>query len=775
MISSRNKSRIEKLESHFKELQLSVEKKDGTFYDVFKLIIGIVDEYIYFDPILPEIISTILTKSFQLVFKAIRYNTQGRYFDEAYQDYEKYKEYLIDEEICAEISADLSFIFWMTNDMNKALEQGKRSVELLEKCGNSTILTGRYSNIGYIYEYSGNLDEALRYYQLGLQYGLYIQNEEVLSLAYTGLGRISAMRGKMKLAIHYFLEAKKRIPDHDSDNYLTVSNNLGIAYGTVGMYQEALDNLEPFINENTRITAPDTYITFSINSANNYKILNKLDKAEALLYGALDCAEGLNFYNDIPAIMVNLGSLKIRQKDYESAWIWFKKAKDMNLESKNDRQLLVILHGIATADIELERFSEAIDMLKAAEKLASKMDLRKELAINHELFSSVYESLGNIEESYEHYKKYANLSMSIKNEEYKKEIEAFKHTQEQPLDSPEEFKFYQGSSLISQELQKLVKMPLIGCNATMQNVVRQALMVAENENLPVLIIGETGSGKEAIARVIHYAGTRKCNPFVSVNSAAFATSLVESAFFGSEKGSYTGSARKSIGYFEAANKGTLFLDEIGEMPLRMQSKFLRVIEEKVINRIGSTKDTKVDFRLISATNKDLSSMAISNTFRFDLLNRINVMEIHIPPLRQRQEDIPLLVEYYVQTLCSAQGRATPVITKEAIDLLVNYQYPGNIRELKNILQRSLLLCRESVLDTESISIPQQTSSISDNHPILPSLNLAECEEWIINRAMEQSNHIQKNAAQLLGITPYSLSRKLKRIREEKSSKDNVNQ
>ncbi len=765
MVNKSATSRLDKIEDLYDKLE-NVVKFESMEYDLhYKGIINIVEQYLNFDPILPEKISVLLTKTYLQVFHAIRYYAKGHFFEEAYKSYNKYKSHLAKTLDLAIVTADLSFILWMLNKLDLAIQEGEKSIEILESLGDTSTLTGRYSNVGYIYECSGDLDKAFQYYQLGMQYGMRIQNEEVLSLAYTGLGRITAMRGKLKQAIHYFLEAKKRIHDNKSDNYFSICNNLGIAYGSIGQHEEALNYLEPLITSEIENNDPDTFIAIAINTANCYRVLKNVVTAEKLLQRALTCANKLNYYNDMASIMINIGNIKINQRQYQSALNWFNKAHKANSKINDSRHQLVIFHGIAISNIGLLDYPKALNALNKAQPLAEKLQLLDKLAENHALQSQVYELKGDIQAAFNHFKKSTEFEMKVKNEAYKQEIQEIKEEYEKPILNGKVIPNYTGTSLISQELQKLLKIPLIGCNVQMQNVIHQALMVSENDGLPVLIIGETGTGKEAIARLIHYASSRKNNPFVSVNSAAFANSLIESAFFGSEKGAFTGSANRSIGYFEAANQGSLFLDEIGDMPLKMQSKFLRVIEEKIIHRIGSTKDIMVDFRLISATNKDLSAMTLANEFRFDLLNRINVMEIYLPPLRNRQDDIPLLVDYYLQTLSTSQGRSTPIITKEALDILVNYSFPGNIRELKNILQRSLLLCRDSVLDAQAINIQQATCSICNDYPDLPSLKLDECEEWIIKRAMTVSNGLQKKAADILGITPYSLSRKLKKMRE----------
>jgi transcriptional regulator with PAS, ATPase and Fis domain len=296
----------------------------------------------------------------------------------------------------------------------------------------------------------------------------------------------------------------------------------------------------------------------------------------------------------------------------------------------------------------------------------------------------------------------------------------------------------------------------------MKEAINIAMIAAETDSAPVLITGESGTGKEIFARIIHFAGKRKKQPFLSVNSVAFAGTLIESAFFGSEKGAFTGADQRKKGYFEAAEQGTLFLDEIGDMPLSMQAKMLRVIEERVIHRVGGTKDIALAFRLISATNKNLYQLSEENEFRFDLLNRINTLEIHLPPLRERKDDIPFLIDYFIA--CFNQQTTKRILTKDALELLMNYDYPGNVRELKNILQRTILLSDKPLITPEDIVFPaNKPESIPSLQPEYSSLNLAQCEKKIIGKAMEQCGNVQAKAAKLLGISPFALSRRLKKL------------
>ncbi len=272
-------------------------------------------------------------------------------------------------------------------------------------------------------------------------------------------------------------------------------------------------------------------------------------------------------------------------------------------------------------------------------------------------------------------------------------------------------------------------------------------------NATVLITGESGTGKELVARAIHNRSPRKEKLFVAVNCAAIPENLLESELFGHERGSFTGAHERQIGKFEIANGGTLFLDEIGSMPLRMQAKLLRAIQEKEIERIGAGYPTPIDVRLISATNSDLRSAIKKYKFREDLYYRLNVIPIHLPPLRERREDIPLLVNHFLHKYNREFGKNIKGTKREAMELLVNYDWPGNIRELENLIERLLVLTKSS-----HIGIDRFPPEIRGELPCKPgsrdqtlSKAVQKFEADFIRQALEKAGGKKGKAAKLLGI------------------------
>ncbi|MBN2107684.1 MAG: sigma-54-dependent Fis family transcriptional regulator, partial [Deltaproteobacteria bacterium] len=268
--------------------------------------------------------------------------------------------------------------------------------------------------------------------------------------------------------------------------------------------------------------------------------------------------------------------------------------------------------------------------------------------------------------------------------------------------------------------------------------------------------GETGTGKELLAHLIHLLSSRKDNGFIALNCAAIPENLFESELFGHEKGSFTGAAGRHRGHFELADGGTLFLDEITELPLPMQPKLLRAIQEKHFARIGGEQQINVDARLIAATNRDISRLAAGGQFRQDLYYRIKVLELEIPPLRARREDIPPLIDFFLQRYADRPYRLAP----EALDALIKYPYPGNVRELEHIVQRSITLARGTLIDASILPFEVRQYQASTQGTLEQSLEAMEKE--LLGAALEKTGWVQTRAAETLGISERVLRYKMKK-------------
>ncbi len=326
------------------------------------------------------------------------------------------------------------------------------------------------------------------------------------------------------------------------------------------------------------------------------------------------------------------------------------------------------------------------------------------------------------------------------------------------------------STTFSDESQDAPEDLLLGESQVMCGV-RETIAKVARSQAPVYINGESGSGKELVARLIHQQGPRYQEPFIAVNCGAIPHDLMESEFFGHIKGSFTGAINNKTGLFQAANKGTLFLDEVADLPLTLQVKLLRALQEKKIRPVGSHKEIPINIRLLSATNKNLVQMVDSGEFRQDLFYRINVIDLKLPPLRERSEDIPLLASHLLKKLSLDNGQSCPKISPQAINTLKQYNFPGNVRELENILERALALYDGQQIDHDDLKLPAPSLTpslpldIDSTETDFSSLEdyLETIERKAITQALEENRWNKTAAAKQLGLTFRSLRYRLKKL------------
>lgn len=304
---------------------------------------------------------------------------------------------------------------------------------------------------------------------------------------------------------------------------------------------------------------------------------------------------------------------------------------------------------------------------------------------------------------------------------------------------------------------------LLGDSEVMRKIRNKITKLARSQ-APVYISGASGSGKEMVARLIHDKGPRAEAPFIPVNCGAIPENLMESEFFGHKKGSFTGADNDKIGLFQAADGGTLFLDEVADLPLHMQVKLLRAIQEKSVRPIGAAQEIGIDVRILSATHKDLAVLVAENEFRQDLFYRINVIELNVPSLKERSEDIPLLAEHFLNKISQQMQMEPPTLSSAALSSLQRYSFPGNVRELENILERALTLCEDNQIEPEDLQLPRETETQATTNTEKPlDSYLDEQQKDAIQKALEQSKYNKTAAAKLLGISFRQLRYRLKKL------------
>jgi DNA-binding NtrC family response regulator len=318
--------------------------------------------------------------------------------------------------------------------------------------------------------------------------------------------------------------------------------------------------------------------------------------------------------------------------------------------------------------------------------------------------------------------------------------------------------------LISERDAEFNHYGIVGRSRAMQDVIKRAELVAETKST-ILITGDTGTGKEMVARLIHHRSAQRDMPLIKVNCAAIPDTLLESELFGHVRGAFTGATMTKRGKFALADGGSIFLDEIGTMSLAVQSKLLRVLQEREFEPLGAERTQRVDVRVIAATNRDLKQMVSDGKFQEDLYYRLNVIPIEIPPLRERREDIGVLVEHFVEKHRQRTGKKIDRVDEGVTAALERYDWPGNVRELENTIERAVVLTTNNVISVAAISLVGATSASSTG---LPSMRLHQNLEWVeretIRRALEQAGGVKKDAAELMGISQRALSYYLAKYR-----------
>ena len=319
-----------------------------------------------------------------------------------------------------------------------------------------------------------------------------------------------------------------------------------------------------------------------------------------------------------------------------------------------------------------------------------------------------------------------------------------------------------------EETGRRTTLKLLGDSKPMQQL-RQMIAKVARSQAPVHISGDSGTGKELVARLIHESGPRADGPFAPVNCGAIPSELMESELFGHKKGSFTGAVADKEGLIRSAEGGTLFLDEVADLPLHMQVKLLRVIQEKAVRPVGETREVPVDVRILSATHRKLDELVMAGRFREDLYYRINVIELHVPSLRERLDDVPTLVEMLLDRVSSQIGVPRPEISDDAMEKLLGYSYPGNVRELENILERAVTLCSDNRVEPEDIQLKQGAATV-ESPPVSAELagdglegQLESIEREAIVKALEQTRYNKTKAAALLGMTFRQLRYRVKKL------------
>ncbi|MDD4157171.1 MAG: sigma 54-interacting transcriptional regulator [Candidatus Cloacimonetes bacterium] len=729
--------------------------------EYFQTFLQLTDEYIAFDNIPDDNIKDNLAKTFQIVFAYFQKIESLELFHKYLPIYSQYERFISSPVPKAKLLQTLGFFYWFDQQSDKSIEMLEESLKLINKYGSVTDIPNRYTNLGYIYENKGSYSIAEKYYNEAMIFAKKNNSHTALFMAYAALGRLKSCQKKHEEAILFFKEAIA-LSETEDESTLSVKCNLANSFFLLKNIDESLKLYNYLKRDETKNCSPGLYYTVLSNMANIYIESRHLKEAFELLEEIVKYAELSSNKEFMAGSEVNIALIYYLQNNLHKAEEHILKALKC-CELCHSRRILNNAFVIyADILIKQKSYNKAIDYLKKIEEYVEEEGNPESAKKLYKKLSECYEKLKDFKSALFSAKKYISICVKTK-QEPQKEIDELKSN---PVihNTVKGFYFFkEGTSLISKELSAKIGSPIIGKSKNLENVINQTILAAGCDYANVLITGESGTGKELLARLLHYCSQRKDERFIPINSALFTSNLAQSSIFGHIKGAFTGAVSDNAGYLELANKGTLFLDEIGDMPLDIQAAFLRVIEEKKILPLGSNQYKKVNFRLVSATHQDMKSMIEDKTFRLDLYNRINTIQIHIPPLRERKEDIPLIINYLLNDICTKMNKVVPELSNQAINYLCDYDYPGNIRELNNLMQRLVLFnVKQKISLADIYDVIPLKDTISSNQTNI-NMNLAEMERFLINQAMIKCNNVQIEACKLLGISSYSLNRKLKKI------------
>ncbi len=599
---------------------------------------------------------------------------------------------------------------------------------------------------------------------------------DLKSQAYSAMGKIHNKLGNIETSLEYLYKSMELFECSSSD--LPLQAKL----------------------ENHKIYASSLEVLAMINHQ-----IGDVDKARECIQKALDTCLAIDFK---AGILKNLNNLGAAWQDIpEKSQNYYREALKIAEKMQNKLMVAVITSNIGGCYEDMEEYDNALEYYNKAIAFSLRNDVMKYLPYFYMYQGDVYYKIGKYaaaETSFENCKKQAEVNNMLQvivecneklcevfkqrndykqayeclNTSYKMSREMFNNRMKKQTESMENSlakvkaelrKTTREKSIISKALRNEMQMNFIGESLTIKNVLKTALKVADYRNSNVIVTGESGTGKEIISNIIHYASSRKDNFIIPVNCSAIPVSLAESEFFGHVKGAFTGADENKDGYILEADGGTLFLDEIGDMPLKLQAKLLRAIETQKIRPVGSAKDIDVDFRVVAATNRDINDLIRSNKFRGDLYYRLNTIEINIPPLRDRKDDIEALLNYFVGSYSNAFSKVNPVIEDSVLIKLKKYSFPGNVRELKNMVERAFIVASGDTLKSEHFPIIDSSSgthyhitpSQNSNTSIAKAKRPSDLSFADIVKALETTGNNKTQAAKMLGISYSSLARRIK--------------
>lgn len=619
----------------------------------------------------------------------------------------------------------------------------------------------------FFYQSQSDRANALKYHAKADHLSAELKESDILLQVKIASGNTYYAFGEYHKALGVLTDAfQLAIDSQDINRQLLIINNLSTLYSVLNRFEDAVAILNRgiAISETHNIALRKVLLLFNLGAL--YLRHNQHQESLNKLLECMQYSEEIGF-ND-PKYQYDLYSNLAGCYRYlnlpEHAARYLDKAEALARLMQNDYMVKEIEVNKANLLLSMNKLEEAKKLLTECKKYFRKHDkfslliiTQVNLADYYELKQNYPKAIATLKEVSPLYTEYMSKVLADKATEFDRELSTL-------LTSFDEVKTNY-SKLASRFTDKILG-EFVGQSELHKNVLNTALLASQHPIASVLLTGESGTGKEVLANLIHMNSVRSSGPFIAVNVSAITASLMESEFFGHRKGSFTGAVSDHKGFFQQANNGTLFLDEIGDMPKELQSKLLRVLESRKVTPVGSTAEIPFDCRVISSTNCNLVDMLGNNLFRLDLFHRLNTIEIHIPPLRSRPDDIPLLIEYFAELLSKQNKAKKPTIDSSFFKRMKQYPFPGNVRELRNLLERLFILCPNRKWDESVIAyLPLDTKPKHLNESASVSKPTKIDKELII-KALQDCGGKQKEAAKVLNISESTLTRRIAKLKLE---------
>ena len=623
--------------------------------------------------------------------------------------------------------------------------------------------------IAKLYHYLPNLDKAMEFSEIALQISSKLKAEVSMADCYEAIGNIYRDKGMYKECLEVSFQARGIYEKHFDElmeqkkldkivDYANVLEVISLVYGKLEQHEKLREYLEKALQIYQSIDSKTGIIKIYINLGASFSKENP-NKTLQYYQQALDIAIEENHYFFTAVIHNNIGGVYEDLEEFENAIIKYKEAYKIMEEHNFYKYQPLVLKFIGSSYFRLKDHKKALSYANKALDLLKKYKMNTETQEMYSLLSEIYEDKHDYKNALQFLKKSTSLKDQIFN---KQMLDKMAFLQKKYDEASKQLTIVQTQkSLISEVMKKNMNMNFIGKSKAIKKVHEMAMTAASHRDTNVIITGESGTGKEIIAHVIHYASVRKEKLFIPVNCSSIPETLIEGEFFGYKKGAFTGAKSDHIGYLEAANGGTLFLDEIGDTPLSLQAKLLRVLENKKIKQLGSNKEIQTDFRIIAATNKNVQDLISKNIFRLDLLYRLNTIEVNIPPLRERKDDIEPLLEHFIFEYSKALNLPIPRISKDLVEVLKKYNFPGNVRELKNMVERAMIMNKKGVLEPNLFVMNQEICDNTQQDCAFFNGTMKDIEKQAIIHTLHQTDNNLSATARKLGISYSKIQRKIK--------------